>query len=768
MIGRNISHYGILGKLGEGGMGVVYKAEDLILKRTVALKFLPSIVSSDSVEMSRFIHEAQAISALSHPNIATIYGLEESEGHKFIVLEYLEGGTLKQKAAGQPLPIPEVLDMALQIAAGLSHAHRKGIVHRDIKTDNVIVSGEGQLKITDFGLAKLRGVTKVTMTGSTVGTVAYMSPEQARGEEVDHRTDIWSLGVVLYELLTGQLPFKSEYEQATVYSILHDDPKALSAKRNDLPTGLEQIVFKAMAKNPDERYRQIDQIVADLQSVREGQEVTSRGIKLLTPKRKIWWYAAAALVMVAVVAVLYISTGKSEMIDSIAVLPLDNLSGDPGQEYIAEGMTDELITTLAQLGGLRVISRSSAMHFKRSEKSLREIARELNVDAIVEGTIMRSGDHIRVTAQLIRAATDEHLWARSYDRGLSDVLTLQNDIAQAIAEEIQVALTPVQKVRLASARRIDPEAYEAYLKGHYFLMKRTSDGVKKGIAYFQRAIEREPRYVPAYSGLTHAYGIAGTWGYLPQSDAFPKAKAAALRAMEIDSTLGESHFAMGSALWGDWNWAGSVREERRAIELSPSDAPAHLVLANHLVALGEFEEGIAEEKRALDLDPLSTFINTQLAWAFVCARRFDEAIVQARKALDLDSTWALARYQLGDAHLGKGDEREAVNEYLKAEAIKGVDSSRIEAKRRAFETAGMNGYWRAQLAACSEDDCSSHGHVAIYARLGDTDHAFALLEKEYDARSANFTYGIKSSVHFDNLREDPRYRELLKKLGMEK
>ncbi|MGD9347277.1 MAG: protein kinase, partial [Candidatus Aminicenantes bacterium] len=504
--------YTILEELGRGGMGVVYKAEDTKLKRTVALKFLPLELKHLSEVCERFMQEARAAAALDHPNICTVYEFDEAEETSFISMAYIEGQSLKKKIESGPLELDEALSIATQVAEGLQIAHKKGVVHRDIKSANIMVTERGQAKIMDFGLARTMGSTLVTQEGMTMGTIAYMSPEQARGEKVDHRTDIWSFGVVLFEVLTGQLPFKGDHEQAVVYSILNENPKPIAEFKAGVPVSIEQVVVKALEKNPDRRYQHIGELLEDLESISAGivpEEIKVRlkKAKLRQRKKAITYAGAAGLIIVATVLALTLFTGRAEAIDSIAVLPIENLTGDTEQDYFVDGVTDELIGQLGQISGLRVISRTSVMQYKYVKKPLPEIARELNVDAVVEGSVQQIGDSVRIRVKLIDALPEErNLWGQTYERAKTDVLVLYSEMAHVIADKAQVSLTTQESTRLTKTRQVNPEAYEAYLKGAFHWDKFTEKDLETALQYYELALEKDPNYAPAYAGISSVWG----------------------------------------------------------------------------------------------------------------------------------------------------------------------------------------------------------------------------------------------------------------------
>jgi len=569
--------YTIIEELGRGGMGVVYKAEDTRLKRTVALKFLPSELTRVPDVRERFTREAQAAAALDHPNICTVYEFDQADETSFISMAYIEGQSLKKKIESGPLELEEAMRIATQVAEGLQEAHKKGVVHRDIKSANIMVTDRGQVKIMDFGLARVTESTLVTQEGMTMGTVTYMSPEQARGEKVDHRTDIWSLGVVLYEMLTGKLPFRGEHEQAIVYAIRKDKPEPITDIKHDIPVSIEQVVSKALEKDPDKRYQLVDELLDDLKSISAGiipEEIRTRikKEKLRKGKRAFLYAGAAGLVIAAVVMALLFFTGPAEAIDSIALLPLENLTRNAEQEYFVDGVTDELIGQLGQISGLRrVISRTSVMRYKDSDKSMPKIARELNVDALVEGTVYQIGDNISIKLQLFDALPEERsLWTKRYDRPKTDVLVMYGEMASDIAEKIQVKLTADETSRFAGARQVNTEAYEAYLKGMSSLMRLNPEDLEAGMHYLETALEKDPDFALAHAGVANFWCLQQVMGSLPPSETTPLFRAAAQRALDLDSTLAEVHYVDAFVKWFSWDWKGAEEAFKRTIEINPS------------------------------------------------------------------------------------------------------------------------------------------------------------------------------------------------------
>jgi serine/threonine protein kinase len=744
MIGKNISHYKILDKLGEGGMGEVYLAEDTKLNRQVALKFLPMQYASDKELKIRFKREAQAAAALNHPNIITIHEVSEHEGKPFIAMEYVEGESLKNLISKKDISINEVLDISLQISGGLAVAHKAGIVHRDIKPQNILVGKDHRVRICDFGLVKLKTDITLTQTGSTLGTLAYMSPEQAQGKEIDQRSDIFSLGVILYEMIASRLPFQGDHEAAVIHSILNDMPEPLARYKSNLPEGLQRIVDKAMEKNREMRYQHAEDLRVDLRKLKMELET-------------------------GVTQTLEAST---KLTSSIAVLPFADLSANKDQQYFCDGMAEEIINALTHVEGLRVVARTSAFSFRGKEVDIREIGKKLNVRALLEGSVRKAGNRLRISAQLINVADGYHLWSEKYDRDMENVFAIQDEISLAIVDKLKIKLLGEEKAKILRRYTDNLEAYNLYLKGRFYWNTRTEGGLKISLDYFQKAIEKDPEFAVAYSGLADSYSTLGFYDFLPKKDAFTKARSEALKALEIDEGVGEAHVSLaGIKAWYDWDWAGAEREFKRALELGPSNVEAHHMYAHLLEGIARFNEAFTEMRRALELEPLSINLNSCMGQILFIARRYDEAMHELQKTIEMDPSFSLPYYWLGRVYLEKAMHEEAIEQLEKGTTSAGIRTMMMGALGYAYAVTGRTTDAQNivdQLKSLSKKRyVDPYFEALVYVGLGKKERAFELLEKAYEGRSAYISL-LKVDPLFDNLHSDQRYISLLKKMGLEK
>ena len=789
LIGQTLSHYRIVERIGAGGMGVVYRAHDEVLRRDVAVKVLPAAASADPDRLRRFEQEARAASSLNHPNILAIYDFGEHEGSPYVVTELLEGRTLREQMGGRALPVRKAVEYGIQIARGLSAAHEKGIVHRDLKPENLFVTNDGRVKILDFGIAKLvrpSGVeegagetTAQTQTeaGAILGTSGYMSPEQIRGEKVDHRSDLFALGCVLYEMLSGRRPFSGATPADTMSAVLTQDPPPLSTLREGIPPDLDRAVRRCLEKSAQERSHSAWDLASELERVGEAGPARARtqGPRWLVPA--LVSVGVAGLLALAALSDLggwrsrFLTGGHAGSIRSLAVLPLQNLSANPEQEYFVDGMTEELTTTLAQMGGPKIISRTSSMKYKGTKKGLPEVGRELGVDAVVEGSVLRAGNRVRVTAQLIRTATDEHLWAQSYERDLQDILAVQSGVARLIAGEIAKLVSPRAAARLAADRTVDPKAHEDYLMGRFFWNTRTPEGLSKAIDYFRRSVGRDSTYARAHSAIADYYNVLPFYIRISPREAFPKAKEAALKALAIDDSLGEAHAALAFEMaYYEWDWVGAEREFQRALALNPSDAKVHHSYSRYLASTGRYDEGMAELRRAQELDPLSVVLKSSEGMVLFFEGQYDEAMDRMRKVIELDTAHPVGHWGLGLALEQKGMYSDAASEIQKAMAsdsepdpnfmsslghVLAVEGKRVEA-RRLLDRLGEE----------SKKSYVSPYHAAvIYAGLGEKDKAFEQLNEAAEERSTMMVY-LRKDPRLATLRSDPRFQALLRQVGL--
>jgi serine/threonine-protein kinase len=831
--GQKIGPYKIMRSLGAGGMGEVYLAEDPRLGRKIALKLLPDYFTKDANRLRRFEQEARAASSLNHPNIVTIYEIGKADGHHFIASEFIDGVTLRDHLIasritpdGSPitsLQLGEILDLAVQIGEALAAAHAAGIVHRDIKPENIMVRHDAYVKVLDFGLAKLterpafaidaEGATQAllkTNPGIVMGTVTYMSPEQARGLPVDARTDIWSLGVVLYELVTGRAPFEGETTTDVILSIVEREAPPLARYSKDTPAELERIVSKALRKNKQERYQTAKDLALDLKNLKQELEVQARlersiesgagrgeaavtsseqmaivtgpesaahtaGVGTIQPissaeyivsgikshKRSVLLGVAALVIAIAVVVYFFYFAKSGETIDSVAVLPFVNVSNDPNTEYLSDGLSDSIIDSLSQLPNLKKVSAfNSVLRYKGKQTDPQAVGRELNVRAVLRGRLTQHGDDLFISTELVDVKDNKRLWGGQYNRKSADILSLQGEIARDISERLRLKVTGEQKERLTKPQTENAEAYQLYLQGRYYRHKGGDEARLKSGEYFQKAIEKDPNFALGYAGLADYYSVMANFGQMPLKEAWQKAEAAAVKALAIDDGLGEAHYSLASIkMRQDWDWAGAEREFKRAIELNPESAESHAGYANLLVGLGRFDEAIGEARRSQKLDPLSA---VDLGEILYLARRYDEAIAEFQQALETSHT-ALPHLELGDVYVQQGRYEEALAEMPKARAL--VERPRQLARIGYVYAAAGKRDEAIKILAEVEGSTSQRYDLgayiaAIYAALGNKDQAFAWLEKACDERERG-VFDLKVGPRWDTLRSDPRFRALL-------
>lgn len=824
-IGQQIGRYRVLSTIGAGGMGEVYLADDKELERTVAIKILPDDLAANKDRVQRFVQEAKATSALNHPNILTIHEIGSVHGKHFIVSEFIKGKTLRDKLQTESLDLSETIDIAIQIGLALQAAHEAKIIHRDIKPENVMIRDDGFVKVLDFGLAKLteqqrpllgtEAPTKAkvrTQSGVILGTVAYISPEQARGKSVDERTDVWSLGVLLYEMLAKRKPFGGETTTDVLAAILTKDPVSPSALNPDVPIELERIVIKSLRKDREERYQTVKDLLIDLKDYKQELDfrrklektaepnqastaahklsdsrpnaihTTSNAEYVVSEIRQHKRGAAIALLLVALsitgFGYWYYGGGPSDskQIESIAVMPFVNEAGDSEIDYLADGLTESLISSLSQLPNLSVKARASVFRYKGKEINLQDLSNDLHIQAILLGRIVQRGDALTLNLELVEISNETVIWSEQYNRKQIDIVMLQSEIARDVSNKLRLRLSNTEEQRVTKSFTKNAEAYKHYLQGRYHWNKRTEEGVRRSIEYFDQAIEIDPKYALAHAGLADAYIVLPVYSNTPSKESHTKAREAALKALQIDGTLAEAHASLAAVkqLY-EWDFSGAEVEYRRAIELNPSYSTAYLWYAWFLSSLGRHSEAIIEIKKAQEVDPLSLIVNSAIGNIYNAARQPDEAIGQLRKTIVMDKNFARARSYLADAYIEKGMYEDAIEEYKNAEILSGKYDAenadkRAQSLKDALQRGGVKGYWRRNLELTKEN--ANQGYMspaklaAAYARAEDIDQALKLLESAFIERDQYLFYNLKIDPSFDEIRRDPRYHDLVKRVGL--
>ena len=806
MIGRTVLHYEILEEIGEGGMGVVYKAQDTRLDRLVALKFLPAELSADPERLQRLEQEAKAVAALNHPNIVTLHSFESAEvkGHgvvHFLTMELVEGSSLAELIPARGLNLEKLLEIGVPLAEAVAVAHRKGITHRDLKPANILVTAGGHLKVLDFGLAKSRPDTgtvdatalaterALTEEGRVLGTVPYMSPEQLQGKPLDQRSDIFALGIILYEMSTGERPFAGDTSADVMSAILRDVPQPVTELRGDMPRHLGRVIRRCIEKDPERRYQSAIDVRNELEDVNKDLAAADELGGAATPVRRATGRAgrrswsrpaltigAAATVIIAILVAMSLVMFRNRIkgdsgppqIRSLAVLPFDNMMNDPEQDYFVDGMHEELITDLAKIGALSVTSRTSVLRYRDSDKSASEIAAELDVDGLVEGSVLRVGNEVRITAQLVHGTSDSHLWADSYDRPLEDVLVLLSEVARAIADEIEVVLTPQQEARLAGAGQVDPEAYEDFLRGFQAMQYLTPEGVERGIEYFRRSIEIDPGFAKGHASLAFALAATAAFEWVPVGEIIDEMNALAERALELDPQTVEAHVVLGIIdLWFNWDWEGAEAELLQALELRPNHSFARHGYADALLVQGMPEESLRQVELGRQADPFSPLTNLPVLGHLLMLKRYDEIISEYEVMSELgiaadggfvaDALWMQGKRDEAVDRLRRGWERSGASALVAA-----LDEGRSEAGPVGALRAVAD--LRAERVA-SNNDLGAFLVARSYAQVGDTEEALEWIERAYAARSP-LLFLVIAYPEFDFLRSEPRYLELVGRMGL--
>lgn len=761
MIGRTISHYKIVRKIGEGGMGEVYLAEDMDLDRKVALKFLPFRVSHDPDAVARFDREAKAAAALAHPNIITVHEVGACDDRPYIAMAYVEGKPLSYLIGQMRLSVGRVIDIVGQVCEGLADAHSAGVVHRDIKPDNIHVDRGGRVHILDFGLAVRADLPKITEDQRTVGTILYMSPEQATGSRVDHRSDLFSLGTVLYEMLAGQHPFEGPHPAAVLYAIANKAPAPIRKLNPSVSEPLARVVEKALEKDPAHRFQSAKEMLIAL---RAAGGAAARLARTRRRSRRSVTLAVSGLVVVLVLALLAprFLNGDRVVAQSLVVLPLVNLSGDPQQDYFVDGMTEALTTRLAQIRALRVISRTSAMRYRNTDKPLKEIAKELSVGVIVEGAVLRSGDQIRVTAQLIDAKSDNHLWAETYNAvDVSDVILLQSTVASEIAREVSVRVTSDERARLKASGPTHPEAYESFLQGRFHFNRRTPQGIANALDHFNQAIALDSTFAPAFAGIADCYTVRAMWNWDTSQNTFPKARHAAERALRIDPELADAYASLAMVqLYYDWDWTAAEAGFRKAMDLKPNYATAYHWYGLSLMMLGRYEEAIRRMKQASDLDPFSPIMLVTLSQAYDLSGQYDLALQSVDRAFELFPEFGFA--WLAKSWIAYHQQRyQDAIEYSKTAMALKVERAEVILVASLLKLGDRAGARLVLDNTLARVDVSYHIRAALYAYYGDLTRAVEMSDRAIDNREW-FVVAFRSRW-MEPLQTDPRFQELLRR-----
>jgi serine/threonine protein kinase/tetratricopeptide (TPR) repeat protein len=777
---EKIGRYPIIRMLGSGGMSNVYLAEDLLLNRKVAIKILNPEFVSDNNKLARFEKEAKAASTLEHPGVAHIYEIGEADGNHFIAMQYIEGETLAEKIERSPVPFSKIIDWAIQICEAVAEAHAHGIIHRDLKPHNIMVTANGQTKVLDFGIAKIveekyqsdpaSNTGFITETGVIIGTIQYMSPEQALAKKIDHRSDIFSLGIVLYELSTGRLPFYGVNQVETMQKILQDQPAPFTRTSPGIPFEFERIVLKCLEKEPERRYQSVSDLLVDLSNLKRdtAAERITTSLTIAPPKPRRWWVAMILLIILSVAAIYFLEH-RTRNIHSLAVLPFINESSEPGMEVVTDGITDEIINKLSQIPNLKVLSRATVFSYKGKQMDPRKVVHDLDVDAIITGNLTKFGDNLRVQVSLVEREGTQ-VWGEMYSCRTSELQTIQTEISRDISDKLPHKLSGQVRKQITKEHTMDPRAYQLFLEGRFHLNKRSRENFQFAIENFNEAIARDPNYAQAYAGLADTYILLCNWGFLLPEHGFPKAKEAAEKALSLDPSLAEAHTSLAFILSNyEWKWKEAELRYQTAISLNPNYSIAHQWYALYLTILGRFDEALREIRTAQQLDPLSLIINANVGYTLYFDRRYDEAIAELQKTMDLDPDFALTYQILGYAYGQKGDYEQSINSFEKAIDL-APDNLTFEADQAwAYAKSGKRDLAKALVERqirISTNTYVAPFHIAgAYVGLNQKQEALEWLEKAYQERSDQVTY-IAKDPRFDSIRNEPEFQELLRKIGL--